>query len=164
MQHLATCRQKKCSVCVYTKSTYRKMTPHNRKYEYCSAIYSFLPFYTYPYIFSRKLFGCLQTPFLEMRNMIKPPPSPIHGEGESLSEWFCHLSSTASQSECSSLSVPFAELSISYMDDASDTSSNYLRDSDKEDRDPLSHGNYNSIRGKFSFYIRAFVLLKFVHL
>lgn len=88
--------------------------------------------------------------------MIKPPPSPIHGEGESLSEWFCHLSSTASNSECSSLSVPFAELSISYMDDASDTSSNYLRDSDKEDRDGLSQANYNSIRGKFRIFRKYF--------
>ncbi|KAJ8969767.1 hypothetical protein NQ314_001604 [Rhamnusium bicolor] len=128
VQHLATCRQKKCSVCAYTKSTYRKITPHNRKYD-------------------RKLFGCLQTPFLEMRNMIKPPPSPIHGEGESLSEWFCHMSSTVSESECSSLSIPFAELSISYMDDGSDTSSNYLRDSDKDDQDVLSNINYNNIRG-----------------
>ncbi|KAJ8957078.1 hypothetical protein NQ318_007291 [Aromia moschata] len=128
VQHLATCRQKKCSVCAYTKATYRKMSPHHRKYD-------------------RKLFGCLQTPFLEMRNMIKPPPSPIHCEGESLSEWFCHLNRTATQSECSSLSVPFAELSISYMDDASETYSNYLRDCDKEDQDVLSQVNYNSIRG-----------------
>ncbi|CAG9818906.1 unnamed protein product [Phaedon cochleariae] len=67
-----------------------------------------------------------------MRNMIKPPPSPLHsGEGESLSEWFCHVD-TATQSECSSLSLPFAELSMSYMDDASDTSS-YSRDVGKED-------------------------------
>lgn len=33
VQHLATCRQKKCSVCAYTKSAYRKMSPNHRKYE-----------------------------------------------------------------------------------------------------------------------------------
>ncbi|XP_044270769.1 uncharacterized protein LOC123015220 [Tribolium madens] len=108
LQHLATC--KKCSVCSYAKTTYRK---NSRKYD-------------------RKLLGCLQTPFMEMRNMIKPPPSPIHGEGESLSEWFCHLN-TPNPSECSSLSVPFAELAITYMDDTSDTSSQCLRDHDVDD-------------------------------
>lgn len=123
VQHLATCRLKKCSVCAYTKSTYRKLSPDHRKYD-------------------RKLFGCLQTPFLEMRNMIKPPPSPIHSEGESLSEWFCHVDGP-SQSDCSSLTVPFAELSISYMDDVSDTSS-YVRD--KDDQDGLSRGNCGSFR------------------
>ncbi|KAJ8916925.1 hypothetical protein NQ315_013396 [Exocentrus adspersus] len=125
VQHLATCREKKCSVCAYVKSTYRRMTPRSRNH---------------------KLFSCLQTPFLEMRNMIKPPPSPIHGEGESLSEWFCHMNTNVNQSECSSVSVPLAELSISYMDDVSDTYFNYLRDSDKEDCDALSQGNSNSIR------------------
>lgn len=95
---------------------------------------------------SRKLFGCLQAPFLEMRNMIKPPPSPIHGEGESLSEWFCHMDGTP-QSDCSSLSVPFAELSISYMDDVSDTSS-YGRDDEKDDQERLSRGNCSSFRSK----------------
>ncbi|XP_072390832.1 uncharacterized protein [Diabrotica undecimpunctata] len=128
VQHLATCRLKKCSVCAYTKSTYRKMSPNYRKYD-------------------RKLFGCLQTPFLEMRNMIKPHPSPIHAEGESLSEWFCHMEGPdgPSQSDCSSLSVPFAELSISYMDDASDSSS-YVRDDDKDDQERLSRGNCSSYR------------------
>ncbi|XP_056641636.1 uncharacterized protein LOC130901921 [Diorhabda carinulata] len=121
VQHLATCRLKKCSVCAYTKSTYRKMSPNHRKYD-------------------RKLFGCLQTPFLEMRNMIKPPPSPIHSEGESLSEWFCHVDGPI-QSDCSSLTVPFAELSISYMDDVSDTSS-YVRDKDDE----TARGNCGSFR------------------
>ncbi|CAH1105397.1 unnamed protein product [Psylliodes chrysocephalus] len=125
VQHLATCRLKKCSVCAYTKTTYRKMSPNGRKYD-------------------RKLFGCLQAPFLEMRNMIKPPPSPIHGEGESLSEWFCHMDGTP-QSDCSSLSVPFAELSISYMDDVSDTSS-YGRDDEKDDQERLSRGNCSSFR------------------
>ncbi|XP_022915753.1 uncharacterized protein [Onthophagus taurus] len=110
MQHLATCKRRKCSVCAYTRAVFGNMSrnhPSNhQKYE-------------------KKLFSCLQTPFLEMKNMIKPPPSPIHGEGESLSEWFCQLS-MAEQSECSSLSVPFAELAISYMDDTSDTTSNSL--------------------------------------
>lgn len=77
--------------------------------------------------------------------MIKPPPSPIHAEGESLSEWFCHINSTTNHSECSSMSVPFAELSISYMDDVSETSSNYFRD--KDDQDVVSQVNCNSIRG-----------------
>lgn len=83
-----------------------------------------------------------------MKNMIKPPPSPIHYlEGESLSEWFCHMNSTACQSECSSLSVPFAELSISYMDDTSDTSS-YNRDPEKEEHDGYSQNHCSSFRGK----------------
>ncbi|CAH1141502.1 unnamed protein product [Phyllotreta striolata] len=127
VEHLATCRLKKCSVCAYTKSTYRKMSPNCRKYD-------------------RKLFGCLQTPFLEMRNMIKPPPSPIHSEGESLSEWFCPMEGTPVQSDCSSLSVPFAELSISYADDASDTCSSYGKDEEKDDQDRLSRGNCSSFR------------------
>lgn len=113
-------------------------------------------------IFSRKLFGCLQTPFLEMRNMIKPPPSPLHyaaaggGEGESLSEWFCHVNNESTpnhphhRSECSSVTVPFADLSISYMDDhssASDASSTiYFEDKDDHD-DTVSRVNCNSIRG-----------------
>lgn len=76
--------------------------------------------------------------------MIKPPPSPIHhGEGESLSEWFCHINSTACQSECSSLSVPFGELSISYMDDVSDTSSYRV-----EEKDDQGQTRCNSYRGK----------------
>lgn len=97
----------------------------------------------------KKLFGCLQTPFLEMRNMIRPPPSPMHGEGESLSEWFCHMGeSIGTQSDCSSVSVPLAELSISYVDDDSDTSSNYYyRCHDKEESEFLSQVNCNSFRG-----------------
>lgn len=80
--------------------------------------------------------------------MIKPPPSPIHhGEGESLSEWFCHINSTACQSECSSLSVPFGELSISYMDDISDSSSSYHHDQEKDDQDGYSQTRCNSFRG-----------------
>ncbi|XP_030762818.1 FK506-binding protein 15-like [Sitophilus oryzae] len=130
VEHLANCKQKKCSVCAYAKSSYKRISPSHHRYE-------------------RKLFGCLQTPFLEMRNMIKPPRSPINsGEGESLSEWFCPVEETPSgsgcgQSECSSLSVPFAELAISYMDDVSDSSSGYLRDKD-DPLDEMSQGNRNS--------------------
>lgn len=133
VEHLANCKQKKCSVCAYAKASYKRISPSQH---------------------NRKLFGCLQTPFLEMRNMIKPPRSPIHcGEGESLSEWFCPVEDTPSgsgygQSECSSLSVPFAELSISYMDDVSDTSSSYLRDKEEDDQlDGFSTENRNSFRG-----------------
>ncbi|ENN75644.1 hypothetical protein YQE_07822, partial [Dendroctonus ponderosae] len=85
--------------------------------------------------------------------MIKPPRSPIHcGEGASLSEWFCPIEDSPSasgyvQSECSSLSVPFAELSISYMDDVSDTSSSYLRDKEDDQLDGYSQENRNSFRG-----------------
>lgn len=82
--------------------------------------------------FRKKLFSCLQTPFLEMKNLIRPPPSPIHGEGESLSEWFCDLGA-AEQSECSPWSIPssLAELAaISYMDDTSDTMSQSLPSED----------------------------------
>nr|CAI5819258.1 unnamed protein product [Callosobruchus analis] len=119
VQHLATCKRKKCSVCAYTKETYGKLSPNNHKYE-------------------RKLFGCLQTPFLEVRNMIRPPPSPIRcGEGTSLSEWFCRPEDDApGVSGCSSLSVPFAELYFSYADDVSEISS-----FDKEER------NRDSLRG-----------------
>ncbi|XP_066156952.1 myosin-8-like isoform X1 [Euwallacea fornicatus] len=134
VEHLANCKQKKCSVCAYAKASYKRISPSRH---------------------NRKLFGCLQTPFLEMRNMIKPPRSALHrGEGESLSEWFCPIensppsTSTAGgyvQSECSSLSLPFAELSISYMDDVSDTSSEYLRD--HKDEDGFSQGHRNSYRG-----------------
>nr|CAI5819260.1 unnamed protein product [Callosobruchus analis] len=120
VQHLATCKRKKCSVCAYTKETYGKLSPNNHKYE-------------------RKLFGCLQTPFLEVRNMIRPPPSPIRcGEGTSLSEWFCRPEDDApGVSGCSSLSVPFAELYFSYADDVSEISS-----FDKEER------NRDSLRGE----------------
>lgn len=136
LQHLATC--KKCSVCTYAKATYRKT---GRKYEFICLNYN-LGTNSQSINFSRKLLGCLQTPFLEMRNMIKPPPSPIHGEGESLSEWFCHLN-TPNHSECSSLSEPFGELAITYMDDASDTSSQCLRDHD----DVSSQAACNSTKG-----------------
>jgi uncharacterized protein YukE len=115
LQHLATC--KKCSVCSYAKATYRK---NSRRYD-------------------RKLLGCLQTPFLEVRNMIKPPPSPIHGDGEALSEWYCHFD-TPNRSEYSSLSMPFAELAITYVDDTSDTSSQSLRDQDVD----LDHDDSSS--------------------
>ncbi|KAI4471809.1 hypothetical protein MML48_1g12426 [Holotrichia oblita] len=83
MHHLATCKRRKCSVCAYTRAVFGNISKgHNQnKYE-------------------KKLFSCLQTPFLEMKNLIRPPPSPIHGEGESLSEWFCELGA-AEQSECS---------------------------------------------------------------
>ncbi|XP_050300889.1 uncharacterized protein LOC126739305 [Anthonomus grandis grandis] len=135
VEHLANCKQKKCSVCAYAKSSYKRISPSNQ---------------------NRKLFGCLQTPFLEMRNMIKPPRSPMHGgEGESLSEWFCPLEGSSSgsasgyvQSECSSLSVPFAELSISYMDDVSETSSSYhLQEKEDDVLDGYSQENRNSFRG-----------------
>lgn len=99
-----------------------------------------------------------------MRNMLKPPPSPISGEGESLSEWFRPLGSpTASPSECSSLSIPFAELAISFMDDASESAShNEIEEKDKE-HDGLSHTSQAcaSIRGLsenfffvFSFHVK----------
>lgn len=79
--------------------------------------------------------------------MIKPPPSPIHGEGESLSEWFCPLSIT-NGSECSSLSIPFADLAISYMDDnISDTSSRHNITNDIYENDGFSQTAPNSIRG-----------------
>ena len=80
-----------------------------------------------------------------MRNMIKPPPSPIHGEGESLSEWFCHLS-TLEPSECSSLSVPFAELAMSYMDDTSDDA--LSQSLQGENCEELRRMTNDSIRGK----------------
>lgn len=131
MRHLATCKRRKCSVCSYTKAAFG--IPQNPKYD-------------------RKLFSCLQTPFQEMRNMIKPPPSPISAEGESLSEWFRPLcSASVSSSECSSLSIPFAELAITFMDDTSDSISR-CRDIDekyKEDQDGLSRTSQAcaSIRG-----------------
>nr|XP_023014887.1 tax1-binding protein 1 homolog [Leptinotarsa decemlineata] len=123
VEHLATCRAKKCSVCAHIKSAYRKMSPNNRK--------------------ERKLFSCLQTPFLEMRNMIKPPPSPIHSDGENLSEWFCNMESIG-PSECSSLNVPFSAMSLSYMDNVSDSSS-FTRDDDL--LGGLNPDNRNSFRG-----------------
>lgn len=120
---------------------------------YIRSIYSIL-YHIVLFNSSRKLFGCLQTPFLEMKNMIRPPPSPInHGEGESLSEWFCHMNSTACQSECSSLSIPFGEMSLSYMDDVSETSSNYQHAPSKDDQDNGSQAQYSSFRGKSLFHI-----------
>ncbi|KAL1517361.1 hypothetical protein ABEB36_001132 [Hypothenemus hampei] len=113
VEHLANCKQKKCSVCAYAKASYKRINPNHH---------------------NRNLFGCLQTPFLEMRNMIKSPRSPQrHVEGESLSEWFCPIedgysTTTPTRSECSSLSVPFAELSISYMDDEVSTDGSSTRD------------------------------------
>lgn len=77
-----------------------------------------------------------------MRNMIRPPPSPIHAEGESLSEWFCPLSgacSSGSPSERSSFSLPFADLPISYADDVSDIS-------EKTERDRASPVGMDSIK------------------
>lgn len=129
MRHLATCKRRKCSVCSYTKAAFS--IPQNPKYE-------------------RKLFSCLQTPFQEMRNMIKPPPSPISGEGESMSEWFRPLfNRSASPSECSSLSIPFAELAITFMDDASDSFSNCQEIDDKYKDDGISRTSQAcaSIRG-----------------
>lgn len=100
----------------------------------------------YLFCCSKKLFSCLQTPFLEVRNMLKPPPSPIKGallEGESLSEWFCPLEDP---SECSSFSLPFAELAISYMDETSDASGSQCFDVNQFSHDNLSHITNN--RGK----------------
>lgn len=117
-EHLATCKRKKCSVCTYTKAVFGNKNRH--KYD-------------------KKLFSCLQTPFLEVRNMLKPPPSPIKGallEGESLSEWFCPLEDP---SECSSFSLPFAELAISYMDETSDASGSQCFDVNQFSHDNLSH-------------------------
>ncbi|XP_017775983.1 PREDICTED: uncharacterized protein LOC108562220, partial [Nicrophorus vespilloides] len=126
MEHLSTCKRKKCSVCSYTKSTFGNKGRQNKK-----------------------LFSCLQTPFMEVRNMLKPPPSPVHGgtnEGESLSEWFCPLEDP---SECSSLSLPFAELAISYMDDGSDLNVARYGETDiiPFNHDALSHLANNSTRG-----------------
>lgn len=85
-----------------------------------------------------------------MRNMIKPPPSPISGGGAgSLSAWFRDLDndSSGSPSECSSLSIPFAELAITYMDDTSDTTSNYQEDEDNKEHDGISQA-CASMRGE----------------
>lgn len=89
-----------------------------------------------------------------MRNMIKPPPSPISGGGAgSLSAWFRDLDddSSGSPSECSSLSIPFAELAITYMDDTSDTNSNYQEDEDNKEHDGISHVSQAcaSMRGRY---------------
>lgn len=133
VQHLATCKRKKCSVCSYTKSVYAKSSSNRQK--------------------DKKLLGCLQTPFLEMRNIIKPPPSPIHGEGASLSEWFCplynqHEDDEDSSSECCSLSIPFGEMGISYIDDSSDTiSSTFDHDHDKPDGSSHMGAASSSMRG-----------------
>lgn len=100
-------------------------------------------------IYRHKLLSCIQTPFLEMRNMIKPPRSPIHAEGESLSEWFCPLTGSENPSECSSFSLPFAELPISYADDTSETSSTCVLP-ERIEHDRLSPTNDNSIKRKYS--------------
>ncbi|XP_044766504.1 rootletin-like [Coccinella septempunctata] len=130
VQHLATCKRKKCSVCTYTKSVYTKSSNSRQK--------------------DKKLLGCLQTPFLEMRNIIKPPPSPIHGEGASLSEWFCPLydanDDEEDSSECGSLSIPFGEMGISYIDDSSDTLSSTF-DHDKPDGSSNLGATSSSMRG-----------------
>ncbi|KAL3283932.1 hypothetical protein HHI36_018100 [Cryptolaemus montrouzieri] len=130
VQHLATCKRKKCSVCSYTKSVYSKTSSNRHK--------------------EKKLLGCLQTPFLEMRNIIKPPPSPIHGEGASLSEWFCPLDNEddddEDSSECCSLSIPFGEMGISYIDDSSDTLSSTF-EHDKPDRSSQLGAASSSMRG-----------------
>lgn len=125
MHHLATCKRRKCSVCGYTRAAFGKMGgASNGKQPK-----------------DKRLFSCLQTPFLEVRNMLKPPPSPLrthptnsNDEAESLSEWFCPLNNSTDDDDdddagdertshsCSSsggLSVPFAGMTISYMDDTS---------------------------------------------
>lgn len=81
--------------------------------------------------------------------MIKPQPSPIHAEGESMSEWFCPLTESSNPSECSSFSLPFAELAISYADDSSETSSSSCAPENHDmTRDDLSQIGGNSIRRK----------------
>lgn len=124
-QHLATCKKKKCAVCSYTKTMYAKSS-HRHKYD-------------------KKLLACIQTPFFEMRNILKPPPSPIHGEGTSLSEWFCPLMDDNNDDDENddSLSIPFEEMAISYIDDNSETSSNF--DFEKPDVPPSRVTN--SMRG-----------------
>lgn len=49
--------------------------------------------------------------------------SPSRDETESLSEFFRPSSTSTSTSECSSVSVPFGDMAISYMDDCSSLSS-----------------------------------------
>ncbi|XP_063235720.1 uncharacterized protein LOC134538377 [Bacillus rossius redtenbacheri] len=52
MKHLATCRRKKCSVCSYTRATFGE------------------------YRNDKKLLSCFQAPFQDLRNWMKPLPSP----------------------------------------------------------------------------------------
>lgn len=92
--------------------------------------------------------------------MIRPPPSPIHAEGESLSEWFCPLSGSASPSECSSFSLPFAELPISYADDTSEASSTCVFP-ERIEHDRLSPTTNNSIKRKFNYYWQYCLNCKF---
>jgi len=129
MHHLATCKRKKCPVCAYTKSVFGSK---RNKYD-------------------KKIFSCLQTPFLEVKNMLKPPPSPMHGvtDGETLSEWFLPLerfegldeAGTAGPSECSSITLPFADMTMSYMDERDD---NWSRDD--ESREEYNFIQYNETR------------------
>lgn len=86
-----------------------------------------------------------------MRNMIRPPPSPIHAEGESLSEWFCPLTGSESPSECSSFSLPFAELPMCYADDTSEASSSCVMP-ERIEHDRLSPTNDNSIKRKLNCF------------
>lgn len=112
---------------------------------------------SYNYYFRHKLLSCIQTPFLEMRNMIRPPPSPIHAEGESLSEWFCPLSGSQTPSECSSFSLPFAELPLSYADDTSEASSACMMP-ERIEQDRYSPTNDNSVKRNLFFFGNCFVL------
>lgn len=93
-----------------------------------------------------------------MKNLIRPPPSPIHGEGESLSEWFCNLGDVE-QSECSPWSIPssLVELAaISYMDDTSDTMSQSLP---SEESDGNKHTMaMGSNRGEDTQGVHAFLI------
>lgn len=92
-----------------------------------------------------------------MRNMLKPPPSPIHAEGENMSEWFCPLDGSSSPSECSSLSLPFAELAISYVDDTSESASGYcVAENQEAVQDDLSQIGGNSIRRKLMVHAFLF--------
>ncbi|GLV32035.1 hypothetical protein CBL_12009 [Carabus blaptoides fortunei] len=100
MRHLATCKRRKCSVCTYTKAAFGNFSHHQR----------------------HKLFSCFQIPFQDLRNKIKSSPSSSE-ETESLSEFFRPSCSTSTTSECSSVSVPFGDLAISYMDECSSMSS-----------------------------------------
>ncbi|XP_049811935.1 uncharacterized protein LOC126259306 [Schistocerca nitens] len=52
MKHLATCKRKKCSVCVYTKATFGEYADRN----------------------DRKLLSCFQAPLQDLRNWIRPVP------------------------------------------------------------------------------------------
>ncbi|XP_066991876.1 uncharacterized protein [Anabrus simplex] len=52
MKHLASCKRKKCSVCVYTKATFGEYADRNDK----------------------KLLSCFQAPLQDLRNWIRPVP------------------------------------------------------------------------------------------